>query len=220
MLTEYSFFPRNFLHLHQGLIMKFASARLAHLALPLVAALALTLSGCSRQESPGTAATPAATPAQPYEAVATQGKGFTVGAMMAANPVYVLFDPQCPHCGHLWNASIPLHGKVKFVWIPVTLMNAKSGPQGATLLAAADPAALMTEHEKSLLAGTGGISASASLAPVMEQALKSNTALFNSLKVESVPYILAKNQRTGAVVSHNGAMDTAALGNFLGLNQP
>ena len=139
---------------------------------------------------------------------------------MAASPVYVLFDPQCPHCGHLWNASIPLHGKVKFVWIPVTLMNAKSGPQGATLLAAADPAALMTEHEKSLLAGTGGISASASLAPVMEQALKNNTALFNSLKVESVPYILAKNQRTGAVVSHNGAMDTAALGNFLGLNQP
>ena len=54
----------------------------------------------------------------------------------------------------------------------------------------------------------------------MEQALKRNTALFNSLKVESVPYILAKNQRTGAVVSHSGAMDTAALGNFLGLNQP
>ena len=50
--------------------MKFASTRLAHIALPLVAALALTLSGCSRQESPGTAAVPAATPAQPYEAVA------------------------------------------------------------------------------------------------------------------------------------------------------
>ena len=127
--------------------MKFASARLAHIALPLIAALALTLSGCSRQESPGTAAAPAATPTQPYEAIATQGKGFTVGAMMAANPVYVLFDPQCPHCGHLWNASIPLHGKAKFVWIPVTLMNAKSGPQGATLLAAADPASAMAQHE-------------------------------------------------------------------------
>jgi thiol:disulfide interchange protein DsbG len=152
--------------------------------------------------------------------VATQGKGFTVGAMMAANTAYVLFDPQCPHCGHLWNASLPLHGKVKFVWVPVTLMNAKSGPQGATLLAAADPAALMTEHEKSLLAGTGGISASASVTSELEQALKNNTALFNSLKVESVPYILAKNQRTGEVVTHNGAMDTAALSNFLGLSQP
>ena len=200
--------------------MKLATPRLAHIVLPLAAALALSLAGCSKQDSPHKTATPAATPAQPYEAVAAQGKGFTVGAMMAANTVYVLFDPQCPHCGHLWNASIPLHGKVKFVWIPVTLMNAKSGPQGATLLAAADPAALMTEHEKSLLAGTGGISASANVTPELEQALKNNTALFNSLKVESVPYILAKNQRTGDVVTHNGALDTAALGNFLGLNQP
>ena len=200
--------------------MKPATTRLTLLALPLAAALALSLAGCSKQDAPNTTVTPAATPAPPYEAVAAQGKGFTVGAMMAANTVYVLFDPQCPHCGHLWNASIPLHSKVKFVWIPVTLMNAKSGPQGATLLAAADPTALMTEHEKSLLAGTGGISASANLAPEMEQALKNNTALFNSLKVESVPYILAKNQRTGSVVTHNGAMDTAALGNFLGLNPP
>ena len=200
--------------------MKSATTRLTRLALPLAAALALSLAGCSKQDAPTKVATPAALTAPPYEAVAAQGKGFTVGAMMAANTVYVLFDPQCPHCGHLWNASIPLHGKVKFVWIPVTLMNAKSGPQGATLLAAADPAALMTEHEKSLLAGTGGISASASVAPELEQALKNNTALFNSLKVESVPYILAKNQRTGSVVTHNGAMDTAALGNFLGLNSP
>lgn len=200
--------------------MKFVFTRLAHIALPLAAAMVLTLPGCSRQESPGTTGAPAATPAQPYEAVAAQGKGFTVGAMMAANPVYVLFDPQCPHCGRLWEASIPLHGKVKFVWIPVTLMNAKSGPQGATLLAAADPAAVMTEHEKSLLGGAGGISASSSVAPELEQAIKNNTALFNSLRVDSVPYILAKNQRTGAVVSHSGAMDTAALGNFLGLNQP
>ncbi len=203
--------------------MKLATVRLAPVILPLAAALALTLAGCSKQDAPTTSASPAtttATPAQPFEAVAAQGKGFTVGAMMAANTVYVLFDPQCPHCGHLWNASLPLHGKVKFVWVPVTLMNAKSGPQGAALLAAADPAALMTEHEKSLLAGTGGISASASVASELEQALKNNTALFNSLKVESVPYILARNQQTGNVVTHNGAMDTAALGNFLGLAQP
>jgi thiol:disulfide interchange protein DsbG len=207
----------------KGLILTLATTRLAHISLPLAAALALTLAGCSRQDAPNSSASPAtkaALPAQPFEAVAAQGKGFTVGAMMAANTVYVLFDPQCPHCGRLWNASLPLHGKVKFVWVPVTLMNAKSGPQGAALLAAAEPAALMTEHEKSLLAGTGGISASASIAPALEQALKNNTALFNSLKVESVPYILARNQQTGNVVTHNGAMDTAGLGIFLGLAQP
>lgn len=70
------------------------------LVLILATALAVALGGCSRQNT--TDQPKAAKPAQPYEAVAAQGKGFTVGAMMSANTVYVMFDPQCPHCGHLW----------------------------------------------------------------------------------------------------------------------
>ncbi len=140
--------------------------------------------------------------------------------MMSANAVYVLFDPQCPHCGHLWQASLPLQSKVKFVWIPVAIMNAKSAPQGAALLAAADPVNAMTEHEQSILAGTGGSSASANIPDELAQSIKANTALFNSLGVESVPYVLAKNLRTGQLVSRNGAMDTAALAEFIGLPTP
>jgi thiol:disulfide interchange protein DsbG len=192
--------------------------KLAKLAFPFVAALVLALAGCSQQDAP--AKPTAAKPAQPYEAVASQGKGFTVGAMMSAHTVYVLFDPQCPHCGHLWEASVPLQSKVKFVWIPVAFISAKSGPQGAALLSAANPAALMAEHEQSILAGTGGIAASASIAPDLELALKKNTELFNSLGVESVPFILAKNVRTGQVVTNNGAMSTAALAEFLGVAAP
>lgn len=194
--------------------------KLANLAIPFIAALAIVLTGCSRQDSPDTTPVAASTPAQPYDAVATQGKGFTVGAMMSANAVYVLFDPQCPHCGRLWEASVPLHGKIKFVWVPVAIMNPKSAPQGASLLAAANPAELMAEHEKSLLNGAGGIAASASIPADLEQALKNNTALFNSLKVESVPYVLAKNLRTGQVVTHSGAMETPALAEFLGVTVP
>lgn len=190
--------------------------KLAHLAWPLVAALALALTGCSPQDAPDN--TTAARPAQPFEAVASQGKGFTVGAMMSANAVYVLFDPQCPHCGRLWEASVPLHSRVKFVWIPVVLGNAKSGPQGGALLAAANPAELMAEHEKSILSGGGGISAIGGVPSEIERAIKKNTQLLNSLGVESVPYILAKNSRTGQVVTHTGAMDTPALAEFLGLN--
>ena len=191
---------------------------LINLALPVVAALALSIAGCSPKEPAEKAAEAKATaPAQPYDAVAAGGKGFTVGAMMSANTVYVLFDPQCPHCGHLWEASVPLHNKVKFVWIPVAFVNAKSGPQGAALLSAANPAALMAEHEKSLLAGTGGISASAAAPAEINSAIKKNTVLFNSLGAESVPYVLAKNSRTGLVVTHNGAMTTAALSAFLGI---
>jgi thiol:disulfide interchange protein DsbG len=44
--------------------------------------------------------------------------------------------------------------------------------------------------------------------------------LFNSLGVESVPYVLAKNLRTGQLVTHNGAMDTAALAEFIGIPAP
>jgi thiol:disulfide interchange protein DsbG len=186
--------------------------------LPLFVAAALALSACSPQDTSTTSV--AVKPAQPFEAVAAQGKGFTVGAMMSANAVYVLFDPQCPHCGHLWQASLPLQSKVKFVWIPVAIMNAKSAPQGATLLSASNPVELMTQHEQSILAGTGGTSASSSIPDELAQAIKGNTALFNSLGVESVPYVLAKNLRTGQLVTRNGAMDTAALAEFIGLPTP
>lgn len=192
--------------------------KLTHLAFPFIAALAIVLAGCSPQDSAAPAS--AAKPAQPYQAVAAQGKGFAVGAMMNANAVYVLFDPQCPHCGRLWEASVPLHNKVKFVWIPVAFINAKSAPQGAALLSAANPAELMTAHETSILGGTGGISASASIPSELALAIKNNTQLFNSLGVESVPYMLAKNLRTGELVTHNGALATPALADFLGLAAP
>jgi thiol:disulfide interchange protein DsbG len=52
----------------------------------------------------------------------------------------------------------------------------------------------------------------------IEQAIKKNTALFNSMGAESVPFIVAKNLRTGAVVTNTGAMETPALAAFLGLN--
>jgi thiol:disulfide interchange protein DsbG len=137
---------------------------------------------------------------------------------MSAHTVYVLFDPQCPHCGHLWEAAAPLQNKAKFVWIPVAIVNAKSGPQGAALLTAGNPVEAMTAHEKSILAGTGGMSASASPPRDIELAIKANTALFNGLGADSVPFIIAKNAKTGLVVSNVGAMDTLPLAAFLGLN--
>jgi thiol:disulfide interchange protein DsbG len=183
--------------------------------------LLLALSACSPQESPkaGPAAAPAKQAAS-VEVAAAQGKGFTVGALMSANTAYVFFDPQCPHCGHLWNASLPLQKKVKFVWIPVGWINATSTTQGAALLTAANPAELMTEHEASLLAGKGGISASSSIAPDIEKAIKGNTQLLNSFGAESVPFILARNVKTGQTVTRDGSMSTTALAELLGLDAP
>ncbi len=190
------------------------------LTFSLLAALTLGLTACSKNDTPPTAPI-AATPAisgSSYDTVAATGKGFTVGAMMSAQPVYVLFDPQCGHCGHLWQASLPLHNKVKFIWVPVAFNSGKSLAQAAALLSASNPVEAMTAHETSLLAGTGGMSASSDIAPELAQTIKANTQLLTSLGVDSVPFILAKNRRTGEVVSHSGAMDTAPLAQLLGVD--
>lgn len=178
--------------------------------------LTLFFTGCSKPEQ-STAPT-ATTPPQTYELIASTGKGFIVGPLMSANTVYVLFDPQCPHCGHLWEAARPLLNKVKFVWVPVAIINANSTSQGAALLTATNPLEAMTAHEASLLARTGGMATSGSIAPEIEAALKKNTQLFNDLKLESVPFIAAKNASSGQVVTHSGALDTPSLVQFLGLN--
>lgn len=182
----------------------------------------LLISACSKQESStDTPAAPAkAKRAASMEIVSAEAKGFTVGAMMSAHAVYVFFDPQCPHCAHLWQASVPLQKKARFVWVPVGIINATSAAQGAALLSASDPAQRMAEHEASILAGTGGTSASASVSPEVEQAIRNNTALFNNLGVESVPFIVARNARTGLTVTHNGSMSTPALAELLGVDAP
>lgn len=188
------------------------------LMLSLGTALAMTLSACSKNDTPPAPAVAAAITAASYDKVAAVGKGFPVGAMMSAQTVYVLFDPQCGHCGHLWQASEPLQSKVKFVWMPVAFNTGKSLAQAAALLSSANPAQAMAEHEKSLMAGTGGMSASASIPAELEKAVKDNTQLLSSLGVDSVPFLIAKNRRTGEVVSNNGAMDTAPLAQLLGID--
>jgi thiol:disulfide interchange protein DsbG len=179
---------------------------------------ALALTGCSPQDAP-TPATPTKQEVS-VDVVAAQAKGFTVGAMMSSNTVYVFFDPQCPHCGHLWQTSEPLQRKVKFVWIPVGWVNASSTSQAAALLTAANPGALMTEHEALLADGKGGLSASSSIAPDVAQSIKNNTALLTSFGAESVPFIVAKNLKTGQAVSREGALETAELAQFLGVDSP
>jgi thiol:disulfide interchange protein DsbG len=184
-----------------------------------LAAAVLVLAACSKQDAPA-AAKDAPKRAPTVEIMAAEGKGFTVGSMMSANAVYVLFDAQCPHCARLWEASLPLHKKAKFVWIPVGLINASSTSQGAAMLTSADPFQTMTEHEKSLLAGQGGIAASASIPPETEQAIKNNTRLFNNLGLEGVPFVVARNLRSGQTVTRGGSMSTAALADLLGVDAP
>jgi thiol:disulfide interchange protein DsbG len=191
--------------------------------LGLSLSLTLAISACSKNDAPTAPAAPtaAAAPAvtaNSLETVAAKAKGFTVGAMMSAQTTYVFFDPQCPHCARLWQASLPLHNTMKFVWVPIAFNPAKSVAQGAALLSAANPLETMNAHETALLAGQGGMSASSQVPDDLAQAIKANTDLLGSLGAEAVPFLIGQNRQTQAMVTHTGAMETAALAQLLGLN--
>jgi thiol:disulfide interchange protein DsbG len=190
-----------------------------HLMLGLGAnAALLALGACSKPSTDAAPVAPAAqpTPAEAY-ALAAKGSGFTVGALMAANTVYVFFDTTCPHCAQLWQASQPLLKRVKLVWMPIGLLRPSSGPQGATILAAPDPVAAMEENESKVLANAGGISASLSLPDDVVAKVKANTDLFNKIGADSVPLIVFRHAQTGAYGQHAGALDTDGLATLIGV---
>ena len=185
--------------------------------------------GATKSPASGAAATKAPTESAPvaeapteasagnmYE-TAAKGTGFSVGNMMAVRLVYVFFDPQCPHCGHLWEAAQPLANQVRMVWIPVGFISAKSAPQGAALLASSDPAAAMTAHEKSLLARQGGLIPPDNQPAELLEKVKANTKIWQQLGGESVPMMVFKNPASGEPGKFAGAMDTASLKKLLGV---
>ena len=192
-----------------------------------LAVVALTLMACDKPSSeaskpPAAAAASAApvaeamTPRTAYE-TASKGSGFTTGPVMAANTVYVFFDPTCPHCAALWNNAKTLSTKLKIVWMPIGLLHRSSEPQGATILAAADPAAAMNENETSVLAHGAGITVSQSLSDEVVAKVKANTDIFKKLGAESVPLIVYRNGKTGQFGKHDGVVPAEELAAMAGL---
>jgi thiol:disulfide interchange protein DsbG len=189
--------------------------------------MAALAAACSKQaETPPPAAAQAPPPAgavpgpgdaAPAYAAAKAGSGFAVGTAAAADAVLVFFDPQCPHCAELWKASLPLLSRIRMVWMPVAFIRNTSAPQGALLLAAADPLATMNQHEALLAAGQGGLAVPAAVRADLIEQVRANTALFGSLGADSVPFILYRNRRTGTYGQHAGALPTAELEKALGL---
>lgn len=182
-----------------------------------LAAFALALAGCKDAPSagkPGAASTPVS-----IDAIVAEAQGFNVGSTMSTRTAYVFFDPQCPHCAVLWQSAKPLKSQARFVWIPVAMLNDKSAPQGATLLAAADPIAAMDQHEVSLREKRGGISFDPA-AESRKEAVKRNTELLNRFGLNGVPAVIAKHATTGELVTLEGSMATATLAQRLGLQAP
>jgi thiol:disulfide interchange protein DsbG len=188
----------------------------------LTAATLLAMSAlstaCQSKEKGADAPTPATKlSAQDVYTLAGKGSGFTVGPIMAAHTVYVFFDPACPHCAHLWGEAKPLAARLKMVWMPVNLLRNSSGPQGAAILSAPDPAAAMEQNEASVLAHGNGIEARPSLPDEVLAKVRANTQLFNQAGAESVPLIVFHNGKSGEYGVHAGAVSTGELAAMAGL---
>jgi thiol:disulfide interchange protein DsbG len=190
---------------------------------PLLAALlgaTLLFTGCKDAAGPAAPATAAkGSETVSIAAIAAEAKGFTVGSEMSVRRVFVFFDAQCPHCAALWAAAKPLRPQARFIWVPVGLLNDASRSQGAALLAAADPIAAMDQHEASLQAKQGGLTATGEFKEQRDQVAK-NTQLMNRFGFASVPTIVGNHAQTGALVVQEGSMSTASLAGVLGLQAP
>ncbi|MES2942874.1 MAG: hypothetical protein V4772_08400 [Pseudomonadota bacterium] len=87
------------------------------------------------------------------------------------------------------------------------------------MLASADPAKAMDDHETSLMAKGGGISAAGNI-DAQKDAIRKNTELMTKFGFASIPTIVGTHAQSGALVTQEGAMPTAALAALLGLQVP
>jgi len=197
------------------------------LLLAALAAPGMMLVACGPQNNapaaggaPSTAAAPAEASAADapvtLQEIGLRGNGFSVGKTDLP-PVYVFFDPQCGHCAKLWENLRELHGIAHFKWIPVAILNRASLAQGATLLGATDSVAAMNEHEASMLARSGGISASSSVSDELKAKVESNTQLFSRLKAEGVPFMIGRHMSNSEIITRGGAMPAAEVAAAFGL---
>lgn len=177
------------------------------------------LTACDSTTGPRNAAASASTPATAVvsDALLKTAHGFDVGPMMSARTIYVFFDSQCPHCGHLWKAAQPLQNSAHFVWIPVAALNKASLAQGATLLAASDPITLMNQHEESMAAHHLGLTADSAAVESKGALVEANTKLLKTLGTGSIPLTIYRHPVTGEFIRQEGAMTQEQFKTFLAL---
>lgn len=152
-----------------------------------------------------------------FERLAKDGKGFDMlPSLGPREPVFVVFDPQCRFCVRLWEAAKPIARQVRFVWVPVALVNGRSEPQAAAILSAADPVAAMEAHEGSFASG-GLAVGSMKIHAAARSAVSANTLLFRRSNGSTVPTSVFRHRGTGEYTILAGALDSEGLRRALGI---
>lgn len=179
----------------------------------LAAGAALSVTGCTRTgDKPVVHVRNDLDPL--FENLETQTTGFSVGRAPTGKRVYVFFDPQCGHCAQLWRNSQAVLEEAKFTWLPVGMLNPNSVGQGATILAAENPAQTMDQHEALLAKGEGGVQIDKVALGKFAQAIKTNSELFQVMRGSQVPFLLYRSA-SGKIYNVSAALNTAQIQELL-----
>lgn len=137
-------------------------------------AAGLLLSACTEEKL---------SPRESYKLLMMAASGFSQHLDASGSPIFVLFDPQCPHCGALWDATEPLQ-TLNFVWVPVAVLNG-SRPLAAAIAESQDPATLFSAIKH------GNLRIKAPAADALTK-VDDNTNLLRKCDASGVPYLIAE----------------------------
>lgn len=137
------------------------------------------------------------------------------GRPEAPRVIYAFTDPNCPFCHKFWEQSRPWvdDGLVQIRHVMVGILRESSPGKAAAILASADPARALAEHESSL--AQGGIAALKNI-PLDKQAeLMANQSLMSELGAQATPAIFYPDE-AGNLKMQMGAPTEANLEKILG----
>lgn len=147
------------------------------------------------------------------EASEPTSRGILMGS---AGPVLtVFFDPNCAYCHELFGAlhAAIANGKARVRFVMVGTLKATSVRRAASILAAKDPAAALTENETHLdLADEeGGLPIAPNVDPQLVDAIQRNNRLYTRGGMVGTPTILYCNDNGRAVMASGVPRNVTAL---------
>lgn len=118
------------------------------------------------------------------------------GSNNAPHQLYVVFDPNCIYCHHLYEALQPAitAGNLAVRWIPVAFLKSTSQGRAYAILSSKNPVAMLAQNEANFNQQTedGGIPPLASPSTQVVQQLQNNMAFLTEAQIDSTPASLYK----------------------------
>lgn len=153
--------------------------------------------------------------------IVAASRGFAVGEVHSGRTTYVFFDTESFKSGALWSVSKPLWPQMRFVWIPVAVIDDRSLAQGAAILAAQSPSEALSAHENTRATLHQRQRAALPVSPLSAPTLAvlGNTALFRANGHSRVP-LTATASPQGLVTASPEVLTTPELARILGLEYP